>query len=291
MPALVRPWGPGFETGEDIGCKFLLRTAVQLAPWGEANGSLASGTAQIRCQLARFAPRPARQPQFRELHSRGAREGHQIGRQYGERLGRHAQDFDRSQRKRIECEAKLLALSSIACGPICARRTGRFANDQGYDTPHNREENSCAAMPRPATAGPVRRRTTRAGAGKDARERAGAGPRRRLPVRPGPGGAPVARRPLCGPPEQGGEGVKEGSRNAGAGERPIPAVDPRPRPTDRLAQGVPARPAAGRRRSWAAHPSMPRHSSGTSVSGKRSGRSVARQLWKRYQGDFRQPGP
>jgi hypothetical protein len=56
--------------------------------------------------------------------------------------------YDRSRRKAIECEAKLLTLQFLYYVQTELKQSQwAIANDEGYDTPYNREENSCANIP------------------------------------------------------------------------------------------------------------------------------------------------
>lgn len=56
--------------------------------------------------------------------------------------------LDRSKRKAIECEAKLLTLQFLYYVQTELKETQwAVANDEGYDTPYNREENSCPNIP------------------------------------------------------------------------------------------------------------------------------------------------
>lgn len=56
--------------------------------------------------------------------------------------------FDRAQRKRIQCEAKLRTLQFLYYMQHDLGETAwSVADDEGYDTPYNREENSCENIP------------------------------------------------------------------------------------------------------------------------------------------------
>ncbi|MCU1237391.1 MAG: pyruvate/2-oxoglutarate dehydrogenase complex, dihydrolipoamide dehydrogenase component [Candidatus Solibacter sp.] len=56
--------------------------------------------------------------------------------------------LDRSKRKAIECQAKLLTLQFLYYVQTELKETQwAIANDEGYDTPYNREQNSCPNIP------------------------------------------------------------------------------------------------------------------------------------------------
>lgn len=56
--------------------------------------------------------------------------------------------FDRSKRKQIQCQAKLLTLQFLYYVQHDLGETQwAIANDEGYDTPYNREENLCPEIP------------------------------------------------------------------------------------------------------------------------------------------------